>query len=127
MEAVATVLDVLLTKDVHTSGEDRLVSRRSKATRMTAMSSNFSRIVNINGFACRNTGDVGYAKRFIDPARPAAGAFGLNLPEPVAAAPQSPAQRARDSVEVARRPSASRPTGLPAAPKPVGESVDKLA
>lgn len=87
------------------------------------MSTNFPTIVNVNGFACRNKGDIGYAKRFIDPARPAAGAFGLNLPEPVGAGPKSTARREREPVEVDRDPSASRPTGAP----PVGASVDKMA
>ncbi len=69
------------------------------------MSMNFPTIVTVNGFACRNNGDIGYAKRFIDPARPAAGAFGLNLPEPVGAGPESAARR----------------------PKPPGGLVDRLA
>lgn len=83
------------------------------------MSPNFPTIVTVNGFACRNKGDIGYAKRFIDPARPAAGAFGLNLPEPVGAGPESAARRPRDLGEAARTQSAD--------PPPVGGAVDKLA
>ncbi len=91
------------------------------------MSTNFPTIVNVNGFACRNKGDIGYAKRFIDPARPAAGAFGLNLPEPVGAGPKSTARREREPIEVDRTPSASGPAGAQPAARPVGASVDKLA
>ena len=86
------------------------------------MSSNFPKIVNVNGFACRNGGDVAYAKRFIDPARPAAGAFGLNLPQPAGIAP-----RPKDLGEIVRNRSAGPPSGAAPAPKPVGASVDKLA
>ncbi|HEX5378667.1 MAG TPA: hypothetical protein VFW47_08830 [Phenylobacterium sp.] len=38
----------------------------------------------INGFPCKNCTDVDYAKKYIDPAHPKDGPFGLNNPEKLA-------------------------------------------
>ena len=43
-----------------------------------AISSDYSAPVRVNGFTCRNCAEVDQAKHNIDPANPAAGAFGLN-------------------------------------------------
>lgn len=45
---------------------------------MTAISSDYSVPVTVNGFTCRNCTDVAYAKRHIDPEHPKSGPFGVN-------------------------------------------------
>ncbi|MEJ2456678.1 MAG: hypothetical protein P8Y58_00445, partial [Novosphingobium sp.] len=45
-----------------------------------AISTNYSTPVTVNGFTCRNCSEVDQAKKFIDPAHPAAGPFGVNDP-----------------------------------------------
>ena len=43
-----------------------------------AISGDYPSPVTVNGFQCRNCSDVDRAKRFIDPARPQSGPFGMN-------------------------------------------------
>jgi hypothetical protein len=43
-----------------------------------AISGDYSHPVTVNGFSCRNCTDVDRAKRFIDPADPKSGPFGVN-------------------------------------------------
>ena len=43
-----------------------------------AISGDYSTPVLVNGFQCRNCSEVDRAKRFVDPAHPEAGPFGMN-------------------------------------------------
>jgi hypothetical protein len=45
---------------------------------MAAISSNYSTPILVNGFACRNCTDVGYAKKHIDPEHPKSGPFNVS-------------------------------------------------
>ena len=43
-----------------------------------AISGDYSRLVTVNGFACRNCTDVDLAQKHIDPAHPKDGPYGVN-------------------------------------------------
>ncbi len=64
-----------------------------------AISSDYSAPVRVNGFACRNCAEVDQAKHNIDPANPAAGAFGLNDPKHITKNHFSAEARQQDLME----------------------------
>ncbi len=43
-----------------------------------AISTNYATPVTVNGFECKNCTDVDYAKKYIDPAHPKSGPFGID-------------------------------------------------
>lgn len=63
----------------------------------------YPRPVSVNGFACRNCGDVELAKKNIDPAHPQEGPFGVNARTDAAAARRDEPVRARLAEGVGRR------------------------
>lgn len=50
-----------------------------------AISTNYPSPIWVNGYACRNCGDVSLAQKNIDPAKPDAGPFGANQDKKTAA------------------------------------------
>ncbi len=46
-----------------------------------AIGGDYAQPVQVNGYLCRNCADVDLAKKYVDPARPEAGPFGIDAPE----------------------------------------------
>ncbi len=60
-----------------------------------AISANYTIPVNVNGFSCKNCTEVEEAKKFIDPAHPKSGPFGIDAKSDptVTSSPRRPTRR----------------------------------